>query len=346
MPLRFRYRAYLSKEQVAGHVSPHPDTLDLVRAWLLHHGIRPSYISTTHGGEWLTITDVLVTQANQLLGASYQLYRNLKTNNTIIRTVSYALPAVLHTHIQTVAPTTHFPSSRGIRHTLHRRTSGAAVEKAQAASGKVVTARQDQHVTPSKLRWLYQTVGYEPAAKPDENKVGIVGFDDEYPSPSDLTLFLTNYRSKAKDAKLTVVQLNGGGYNASNPYGHANLGIQYATAMVHPTPVVFYSVGGDTQWDRDGRPIVTDMYLEWMGHIIEEEYPPLIISIPYGEPEQNLHINYARALCRLFGQLAARGISVLVASGKDGVGAGDCINVHGDVRFVPEFPASCTCGPL
>ena len=340
MPHRFRYGAYLSKELVADHVSPHPDTLDLVRAWLLHHGIRPSSILTTHGGEWLTVTDVLVTHANQLLGASYQLYRNLKTNNTIIRTVSYALPDVLHAHIQTVTPTTHFPSSRGMRHTLHRRTSGAAPAKAQVASGKVVTARQDQHVTPSKLRWLYQTVGYEPTAHPDENRLAIVGFDDEYPSQSDLTLFLTNYRTKAKDAMFTVVQLNGGGYNSSDPFDHANVGIQYATAMVHPTPVVFYSVGGDTHWDRDGQPIVTDVYLEWFGSILEEEEPPLTISIPYGEPEQDLPRPYAISVCRLFGQLASRGVTVFAASGKDGVGAGNC------VRFIPEFPASCTCDLL
>ena len=243
----FRYAAYLSTEQVADLVSPHPDALDLVRAWLLHHGIRPSSISTTHGGEWLRVTDVLVAQANQLLGASYQLNRNLKTNNTIIRTVSYALPDVLHTHIQTIAPTTHFPSTQGMRHTLHRRTSGAAPERAQAASGKVVTARQDQHIMASKLRWLYQTVGYTHAATLDMNRLAIVGFDDEYPSQSDLTLFLTKYRTKAKHARFSVIQSNGGMYNPSNPIDNANLGIQCATAIAHPTPVVFYSVGGDTQ---------------------------------------------------------------------------------------------------
>jgi hypothetical protein len=42
---------------------------------------------------------MLVTQANQLLRPSYQLYRNAETNDTIIRTVAYALPGVvLYTH--------------------------------------------------------------------------------------------------------------------------------------------------------------------------------------------------------------------------------------------------------
>ena len=49
-----------------------------------------------------------VTEASELLGASYQLYRNMKTNETIIRTVGYSLPEVLHRHVQTVMPATCF----------------------------------------------------------------------------------------------------------------------------------------------------------------------------------------------------------------------------------------------
>src|SRR6266702_5751862 len=130
-PLRFRYGAHLSKEQVAELVMPHPDTIELVSSWLVHHGVRSSSISTTHGGAWLTVTDVLVSQANRLLSASYQLYRQAKTNDTIIRTVGYALPTVLHTHIQAVAPTTDFASTRVLRKTPRCHS----VRPAEAASG-------------------------------------------------------------------------------------------------------------------------------------------------------------------------------------------------------------------
>ena len=58
------------------------------------------------------VSDLRVTQASELLGASYQLYRNMNTNETIIRTVGYSLPDVLHTHIQTVMLTTRFPQWR------------------------------------------------------------------------------------------------------------------------------------------------------------------------------------------------------------------------------------------
>ena len=120
--LRFRYRAFLSKEELDELVRPSPATVELVCAWLEDHGIRSSSMSRTHGGTWLTVSDLRVSQASQLLGASYQLYRNIKTKETIIRTVGYSPPAVLHKHVQTVIPATWFSSIEVTVQTPHRRT--------------------------------------------------------------------------------------------------------------------------------------------------------------------------------------------------------------------------------
>src|ERR1700733_7379987 len=100
---RSRYGAHLSKEQVAELVAPHPDTLELVQSWLVHHGFPSSSFAMTHGGNTLTLTEVSIPQANELLDASYQLYRHVKTNETVVRTICYSLPAALHDHVWTVA---------------------------------------------------------------------------------------------------------------------------------------------------------------------------------------------------------------------------------------------------
>jgi tripeptidyl-peptidase-1 len=132
--LCFRYGAHLTKEQVAQLVAPHPDTLELVSSWLKYNGVPPSSISTTHGGGWLTVAGVPVSQANKLLGASYQLYYHPGTNETILRTVGYALPAALHIHVQTIAPTTAFTSMRLLQpEEMPRSRSGGAVN---ATSGE------------------------------------------------------------------------------------------------------------------------------------------------------------------------------------------------------------------
>ena len=283
---------------------------------------------------------MLVSQANQLLGASYQLYRNLKTNETIIRTVGYALPAMLHTHIRTVTPTTYFPSSRGMRQTNRRAFGGAP------ASRKVVTARQHPGITPSILRWLYKTRIWRPYP-PYLSTIGVVGIYDDYPSQSDLTQFMSEYRSDGIEAEFTVKQWNGGRYLPYDPFDLASVGIQYPAAIAYPMPLIFYSVGGDMQWDRNTeRPIAGDMYSEWLNKLSGESSPPQTISIGFGEIEWDLPRGYANALCDLFAGLGTRGVTVLAASGIDGVGAGDCINPNGISQFAPEFPSSCTYGVL
>ena len=285
-----------------------------------------------------------MSQANQLLGAEYQLYRNSKTNDMVIRTIGYSLPTVLHTLIQTVTPTTHFPSKRGMRQTPRGRSLEAALAPALAAPDKVVTARQLPGLKPSALRWLYQTNSYLPRG-PHRSKIVVLGFYNDSPSQLDLTEFMTRYRSDGIDAGFVVEQLNGGGYNPDNPNDVANFVVQYAAAMTYPTPIVFYSIGGNMQWDHTGQPLADDMDLVWMNKLLVDLAPPHTLIIGYGEPEMNLPEGYARALCDQYARLGVRGITVLVASGQDGVGEGECVN-HGVFRFRPEFPSTCTCGIL
>ncbi|KAH9015225.1 subtilisin-like protein [Lactarius pseudohatsudake] len=343
-----KYGAHLSKEQVAELVRSHPDTLELVTSWLAHHGVRPSSISTTHGGAWLTVSNVLVSQANEMLGASYQLYRHSEVNDTIIRTVSYALPEVLHAHIQAVAPTTYFASTRTLRETARRRSvdAAAALAEAEAVSGKPVTvlsSRDDELVTSSELRWLYKTSAYIPTAA-DRNTLGIFGFRKDYPSETDLTMFMTNFRSDVQPpsmATFTVELVNGGRYEPNNPTMEASIDVQHASAMAYPTPIIFYSIGGTERWSADGsEPLPGDVDLESIGYLLKKTDIPQTISIPYGTYEWKVPREYARAVCTLYAQLGARGVSVLYPSGDDGVGE-DCEDGSGNVRFVADFPASC-----
>ena len=210
----------------------------------------------------MIVTDVLVSQANQL-SVSYQLYWNANMNDKIIRTVGYVLPVMLHTHIQTVAPTTFFASKRGMRQTSRRRSFGAAPAQVQVASRKLVTARAPMvpgGVTPSYLCLIYKMYAYMPSAA-GRNSLGILGINDDYPSQVDLARFMTRYRTYAEDADFTTVQLNGSGYDPSNPGDGADIGMQYAEAIAYPTPLIFYSIGGDMEWDENGNPITGDMYL-------------------------------------------------------------------------------------
>ena len=348
MPLiHYRYGAHLSKAQVSQLVEPDPVTLELMNSWLEHHRVPTSSISITHGGGWLTVTGVLVSQASEMLGASYQVYRRSGTSGTtILRTVGYALPTVLHSHVKTVVPTTYFGPTGALRRTP-RQAVGA-----DTPSRRLLSSRNDEGlIKPSILRSLYRTAAYVPAAT-DKNKLGVGGFLDEYPSKKDLDRFMEECREDAVDATFNVVELNPLVYTLRPPSDEANQNIQYTQAIAYPTPQTFYSTSGGIAILRDSDlPAADDADEVWLKYLLAEERVPQTISLSYGEREKDLPLAYADAICNLYAQLGARGVTVLVASGNEGVGPDDeddyddCIadEETGRVQFITDFPASCMC---
>ncbi|KAH8982266.1 subtilisin-like protein [Lactarius akahatsu] len=313
-----RYGAHLSKEQVARLVAPHTHTLDLINSWLAHHGVPTSSISTSHGGGWLTLAGVPVSQVNKLLGASYQLYRHMGTNDTTI-----------------------------LRTTPRRRSVGATADMASREPAMALTGR-DYVVTPSDLRWLYRTATYVPTAT-DQNLLGIAGYLNDYPGLQDLRVFMSQCRADAVDASqatFTVELLNGaGGYDPNHPDPEADQNMQYAQAMAYPTPHLFYGTGGEIAvLPGSNLPAPGDPFLVWLNFMLSEQRVPPTISTSYGVQETTTPPEYATALCNLFAQLGLRGASVIFPSGNNGVGKlEDCIadDETGSVHFVPTFPASC-----
>ncbi|KAI9454384.1 subtilisin-like protein [Lactarius psammicola] len=330
-PMHPKYGAYLSKEQAAELVAPHPDTLKLVYSWLEYHRVLSSSVSVTNDGSSLTLTGVSVSQANDLLGASYQLYMHTKTNETIVRTVGYSLPTALHGHVQTVAPTTYFSSPLTQWQTPRKRSGGTAAGLAKSPSGELSSRDEVRAVTPAFLRWLYSTFSYVPVST-NRNALGITGFKGEYPSPTDLDIFMRTYRSDGINAGYTVELVNGGIYDPSNPGIEANVDLQFTEGMTYPTPQIFYSTGRSRN---------NDVYFAWLTYVLKQRKIPQTITTSYGNYEKLYPREYAVRVCFLFAQLGARGVSVLFSSGDHGVGEGDCKAKDGTVRFTPLFPATC-----
>ncbi|KAH9161632.1 subtilisin-like protein [Lactarius sanguifluus] len=277
-PGRPKYGKHLSKEEVTKPVEPHPDTLQLIHSWLAHHGVHSSSISTSHGGGWLT--DVPVPQANELLGASYQLYQLAGTNDTaILRTVGYALPKILHAHVKTVAPTTFFASARTLQLTPHSHSD------------------RDEDTTPKVLRRLYNTYTYKPTAL-TKYAIGVLGYGNEFPSPTDLAMFMSVFRPDPDPDEVTFTVET------------------YAQAIAYPIPHIFYSIGGKPRWSLvDHQPVVGDFFLMWVAYLVPKEKIPQTMGASFGVDEKNIPAEYARSVCDIFMQLGARGVSILFSSG-------------------------------
>lgn len=66
-PTHSRYGQHLSKEEVDALIAPNTDTVDLVDAWLAHHGLDSTAVDRSSAGEWITMV-VTVDQAERMLG--------------------------------------------------------------------------------------------------------------------------------------------------------------------------------------------------------------------------------------------------------------------------------------
>lgn len=111
-----------------------------------------------------------------------------------------------------------------------------------------------------------------------------------------------------------------------------------------------FSVGGRGPFVPDGDqpdPAATSQnepYLDFLVSLmaLPNEQIPNVISISYGENEQEIPRPYAMQVCNMFAQLGARGKTVLFASGDSGVGD-FCLSNDGSNRttFNAQFPSSC-----
>ncbi|KAH9062430.1 subtilisin-like protein [Lactarius vividus] len=301
--------------QVAELVSPPPGTLELVNSWLEYlRGVFLVRLDDTRRHHADSQWGVLLSKPTLSLAhhiSSTGMSRQMRLSSARL--------------VQTVVPTTW--QSPG------KRSGRVTAELKKPVSGENVTllsSRIDDLTTPSFLRSLYKTMEYKPAAL-DRNALGIVGILNDYPSPDDLATFMSEFRSDWTNVAFTVVRVNGGGYDPTNPAAEANLDTQYAVAMAYPTPVIFYSIGRGT----------TDWLASWLGYILTESNIPWTVSISYVVSERNIPEAYAAYMCTQFAILGALGVSVLIATGDYGVGKGDCMTNDGSVRFIPLFPATC-----
>lgn len=69
--------------------------------WLSKNGITPD--STSASGDMLTIK-VPVEKANALLNANFTTYTHEASNTTVVRTLTYSLPADVQEHVAFVYP--------------------------------------------------------------------------------------------------------------------------------------------------------------------------------------------------------------------------------------------------
>jgi len=333
------YGQYMGREEIQNLLRPETAISDQILAWLYSENVSPENVEAN--GNWVTFK-VSASQAGRMLRAQYRYYHHHAMNSTVIRTLAYSVPKDIHPHIQLIQPTTRF----GDLSTL----SALPIDQPIIATPEDLRADCGTVIRPDCLRELYGL--YNSTATPSVwNRLGISGFLGQYARHGDFNYFNRQFLPDETDNNLTVVNINGGlnDEHSSTMTTEASLDIQYSVSMARGTLATFYSTGGRAPLIPDAdQPDASNSgnepFLEQLHYLIDlpGNQLPAVLSTSYGESEQSVPPSYARAVCSLFAQLGARGVSAIFSSGDSGVGS-SCQSNDGAKRtkFIPGFPASC-----
>jgi tripeptidyl-peptidase I len=332
--------------------------------------------------DWLSLS-LRVDTLERLLCTHYSIFENDEDGDILIRTLAWSLPEHLHDHIETIQPTNSFlrpraqskwgvPSPPNWELENRLPTYEELVEDDVLDRGHLDVPKSGDFlhtptpleacnrlaISPYCLRVLYGSLEYSPQA-PGENRIGLVNFLDQVNNRSDISLYLDQYRPDAANenaAYMFKTTIIAGGDDQQAPDTPEQLvdrkGLEGALdaetiiGLTHPTPMMAYNVGSKPPFHATAFKAINsnEPYLVWLQYLLAQPQLPQVITISYADDEQTVPPSYAMRVCQMFAQLGARGVSVLVASGDQGVGRkSHCISSDGSgrKRFAPSFPASC-----
>ncbi|KAF2840230.1 tripeptidyl-peptidase-like protein [Patellaria atrata CBS 101060] len=337
-----KYGQHLKSHQIKELLRPSEDATASIKEWLSDSDISAEDIEDD--GDWINFV-ATVAQAEKMMDTTFNIYESsIRKNLRKVRTLHYSIPGKLHKYIDLIQPTTRF------QHITPQREFILGHDVLGMAGAVNVSASCNTTITPTCLRDLYNVKGFTPSAN-SSGFLGVNGFLEQYARYEDLALFLRDYAPEAVGANFSFTSVNGGVLPQDSPENsvEANLDIDYTVSLSYPIPNTYYSTAGrgplvpdldqPTQEDNANEP-----YLEFFTYLsnLPDNELPQTLTTSYGEDEQSVPASYARRVCNLIGQLGARGVSVIFASGDTGVGSACQTNDgRNTTRFLPIFPAAC-----
>jgi len=132
-------------------------------------------------------------------------------------------------------------------------------------------------------------------------------------SPDDLESFFQQFSPKQQGQKV-LKYLGDGGNDPTNPGTESSLDIQYIAGLGSFGPLYYYNYNEDD---------VYAAFYKYAVDLVNDPRPPLVQSISYGQYGGDYPIGEVDKISNEFMKLGTRGISIMVASGDDGVGCND-----------------------
>ncbi|XP_074073574.1 tripeptidyl-peptidase 1 isoform X2 [Macrotis lagotis] len=305
-----RYGKYLSLEDVAALIRPSTLTFTTVHEWLQAGGAHDCQTVITE--DFLTC-QMTVQQAEQLLpGAEFHHFINYQKETRVVRSPSpYSLPEALAAHVDFVGGLHRFPPTSFLQ---QRRKS------------------QDSRnihlgVTPAVIRKKYNLTAQDVGSGTLNNSQACAQFLEQYFHESDLEEFMKLFGKSFphKDSVSRVIGQQGEGRAGLE----ASLDVEYLMSTGANISTWVYS--------NPGRHEAQEPFLQWLLVLSNESSLPLVHTVSYGDDEDSLSTAYLLRVNTELMKAAARGLTLLFASGDSGAG---CLSGPKGNVFRPSFPAS------
>ncbi|KEI38668.1 uncharacterized protein L969DRAFT_75321 [Mixia osmundae IAM 14324] len=203
------------------------------------------------------------------------------------------------------------------------------------------------------LRSFLRVDTYQVKSRSTEPKAGVVGFDGFVPAPVDFRNHsLHEIGPEAWHYTYDLVSINGGStvLDLATDNIEPFLDVDQVAKIIWPLRQVYYTIGG-LIGKNDFRPSANsptpDLDEPWfsgMTALFDHAKVPKVLAASYDDDERTFPPMLAQRICAIFTAFAARGVSVIVASGDYGLsgGAGSCTSADGkSEELVPGLPASC-----
>jgi tripeptidyl-peptidase-1 len=297
-PDHVNYGQYLKQAEIDELTAPTASDLNAVTGWL-----RAAGASFTLAGTHTAEVTAPVAVAEAMLSTTWHTLVNAKTGQSVDRAAGYTVPAEVAGSIAAL-------------HSVH----GLPLPPKARLAARPGTPYK---VTPAVITKQYGVSGVTPSAK--GNSMAVAEFQGQFMIPANLVKFFKRF---VPDSTADTVSKFMGDANGRQEGVEADLDIQYIMGTAPGIATEF--------WEEKGNDFCKDLK-KWTELLLSTDACPLVNSVSYGWQGKLTQIQ-----CNIFEwkdvdtnfmKLAAKGITVVFASGDSGSGS-----TNG--KLYPSWPAS------
>lgn len=316
-PTNERYGQHLSLDELKKLTPISSDALDTVTSFLTDAGVKA--FKPNHNEDIISAT-VTLEQAEYLFDTEIRSFEHTKAGANLYRaSQAYSLPEEVADVVSFVGDLVRVPAIDKIRRVKGDSLRGNSNDDwPNSCTGLGAACKNG--VNPAVLNQRYNiTDAYNTVA--EGNSFAVAEFQGQYYDDKDLTKF-----SEGCNVNVTVDHVVGKDEQEGGV--EAMLDVEYIGALSPEIPLTFYYQAEYS-------------LLNWATGLSNDESAPLVHSVSYGNDEaQQTGAEYIFSCSTQFMKLGTRGLSILFASGDQGVcGREGCGLIKH--KFHPDFPAAC-----